>query len=404
MENNRTGVQWEPRKVLVSELIPYEKNPRKISATEFERLKDSIVEDGYHQRIIVTPDLRVIGGHQRIKALTELGFTEVEVLVPDRELTEEQFNRILVRDNVEYGIWDIDGVGDLMPVADLIALGVDEKTTKKLCQVELVGGQDPDDVPEIAEQPFSRRGDVWLCGGHRVVCGDATDPADIALALGGRQADMLLTDPPYNVNYEGKTKDALKIEGDKQADDIFRQFLERAFNQAQTGMKAGAAFYIWHASSEAANFYVAAKDSGLGVRQCLIWVKNSMVMGRRDYHWRHEPCLYGWKDGAAHKWQADRRQTTVLEFDRPTKNQEHPTMKPVELFKYLLGNSSIPDDLVLDPFLGSGTTIIAAHAMGRVACGTEIDPRYVDVIVRRWQKFSGMIARREHDGAEMPNE
>lgn len=206
------------------------------------------------------------------------------------------------------------------------------------------------------------------------------------------EADLWLTDPPYNVNYEGKTEDALKIENDSMGDADFRQFLVGAYKAADGVMRPGAVFYIWHADSEGANFRGAAKDVGWRVRECLIWNKNSMVLGRQDYQWKHEPCLYGWKEGAAHSWYSDRKQTTVLEFDRPVRNGEHPTMKPLALFAYQMQNSTKEGDVVLDSFGGSGTTLIVAEQTGRKARVMELDPHYCDVIIARWEKATGKEA------------
>ena len=213
-----------------------------------------------------------------------------------------------------------------------------------------------------------------------------------------KPADILLTDPPYNVSYEGKTKEALQIENDSQNDGEFSEFLITAFSLCFNHMKSGSVFYIWHADSEGYNFRKAIKDNGEIVRQCLIWNKQTMVMGRQDYHWKHEPCLYGWKKGAAHGWHSDRKQTTVLEFNRPFRSKDHPTMKPVELFAYLLKNSSRQKDTVIDPFLGSGTTLIAAEQLGRECYGMEISPQYCDVIIERWQNLTGQKAKRVRDG------
>ena len=209
---------------------------------------------------------------------------------------------------------------------------------------------------------------------------------------------MLLTDPPYNVAYEGKTADALTIQNDSMSDASFRTFLRDAFAAADAAMKPGAVFYIWHADSEGFNFRGACQDVEWKVRQCLVWRKNSMVMGRQDYHWRHEPCLYGWKGGAGHLWASDRKQTTILDFDRPTRSLEHPTMKPVALFEYQLLNNTKGGDLCLDLFGGSGTTLIACEKNGRYARVMELDPKYCDVIVRRWQAFTGKRAVLESTG------
>lgn len=203
------------------------------------------------------------------------------------------------------------------------------------------------------------------------------------------KVDLLITDPPYNVDYEGKTEDALTIENDSMSNDDFREFLFLAFNAADSVMKEGAAFYIWHADSEGYNFRGACFDNGWQVRQCLIWNKNCMVMGRQDYQWKHEPCLYGWKSGAAHSWYNDRSQTTVMDFNKPSRNGEHPTMKPVELFAYQINNSSKEHDVVLDIFGGSGTTLIACEQLNRSCYTMELDPKYCDVIIKRWENLTG---------------
>lgn len=221
------------------------------------------------------------------------------------------------------------------------------------------------------------------------MCGDSTMIDDVEKLMDGQKADILVTDPPYNVDYEGKTKDKLKIENDKQDDESFRQFLTDAFSAADIVMRPGAAFYIWHADSEGYNFRGACKDAGWKVRQCIIWNKNSMVMGRQDYQWKHEPCLYGWKEGAGHFWNSDRKQTTVIDFERPSKSDLHPTMKPIGLYDYEIKNNTKSGDIVLDLFGGSGTAIMACEQNGRKGFVMELDPHYVDVIINRWEKFTG---------------
>ena len=230
------------------------------------------------------------------------------------------------------------------------------------------------------------------------MCGDSTRIDSLEELCEGVLVDMWLTDPPYNVAYEGKTKEALTIQNDKMGDEEFRQFLSESCVAANSVMKEGAVFYIWHADLEGYNFRGAVNDAGWKVRQCLIWNKQSMVMGRQDYHWKHEPCLYGWKDGAAHLWAADRKQTTVMEFDRPNRNAEHPTMKPVDLFEYQILNNTKGSDLVLDSFAGSGTTVIACEKNGRNARLMELDPKYCDVIIKRWQDYTGQKATLEDNG------
>jgi DNA modification methylase len=237
---------------------------------------------------------------------------------------------------------------------------------------------------------------------HRVMCGDSTDHKSISALMNGDLADLFLTDPPYNVSYSGGVLSSEKrtIQNDDMEDKEFRSFLVSAFSAAHDVMREGASFYIWHADSEGYNFRGAMSDADLKVRQCLIWAKQSLVLGRQDYQWKHEPCLYGWKAGAAHSWYSDRTQTTVLEFDRPTKSELHPTMKPINLLEYQIGNSSEEAQIVLDLFLGSGSTLIASERLGRRCCGIELEPKYVDVIVKRWQDFTGQIAVLESTGKQ----
>jgi site-specific DNA-methyltransferase (adenine-specific) len=335
-------------------------------------------------------------------------------------LTEAQKRAYVIADNrlaLNSG-WDTEMLK--VEFADLQELGFDLELTgfdldeikELLAPVGTEGLTDPDDAPPLPEHPRTVPGDIWVMGKHRLLCGDSTSMDDLAKLTDGQLVDMWLTDPPYNVAVQGgnhgdpERKNGLKIMNDKMPDEQFRQFLRDAYTAADTVMKPGAVFYIWHADSEGYNFRGAAKDAGWAVRQCLIWKKSSIVMGRQDYHWKHEPCLYGWKEGAGHLWAADRKQTTILEFDRPSKNGEHPTMKPVALFEYQLLNNTKGGDQVLDSFGGSGTTLIAAEKNGRVARIMELDPKYCDVIVKRWQDFTGKIATHAETGepfAEVTN-
>jgi site-specific DNA-methyltransferase (adenine-specific) len=278
-------------------------------------------------------------------------------------------------------------------------LGFDPKEIAALLDPEVVEGlTDEDAVPEVPEEAKTRLGDIYLLGKHRLMCGDSCSVTDMEKLCNGQLVDMWLTDPPYNVAVQGgnhanpERKNGLKILNDKMPDEEFRQFLRDAYVTADLVMKPGAVFYIWHADSEGYNFRGAAKDAGWAVRQCLIWKKSSIVMGRQDYHWKHEPCLYGWKEGAGHLWSTDRKQTTILEFDRPSRNGEHPTMKPVVLFEYQMLNNTKGGDIVLDSFGGSGTTMLAAEKHGRHARLMELDPKYCDVIVKRWEDFTGKKA------------
>lgn len=392
----------EKRKI--DELIPAIYNPRKdltINDAEYKKIKRSIETFGYVDPIIVNERTGVIvGGHQRLKVLKDLGYEEIEVSVVN--LDEKQEKALNVALNKISGEWDFKLLKDLLEELDVGGFDV-ELTGFDMDEIEDLMTQffDEDDEIEeddfnveeaIPEEPITKRGDIWQLGRHRLMCGDSTNIEHMKRLIGKEKVDMLLTDPPYNVNYEGKTDEALKIENDSMDDAEFRSFLKDAFSVADGVMREGAVFYIWHADLEGYNFRGAVKDVGWQVRQCLIWNKNSMVIGRQDYHWKHEPCLYGWKDGAAHLWCNDRKQTTVLDFDRPTKNIEHPTMKPVKLFDYLIKNNTKPNDIILDSFAGSGTTLIACEQNGRVARLMELDPKYCDVIIKRWEEFTGKQA------------
>jgi len=268
------------------------------------------------------------------------------------------------------------------------------------------GLTDEDAVPEVPTVPVTVDGDVWLLGRHRLMCGDSTSIDAVERLCDGQLVDMWLTDPPYNValgfdetpeqaKKRNRRTDGLTVKNDKMDNDDFRQFLRDSYSAADACMKAGAVFYIWHADSEGYNFRGAASDIGWKVRQCLIWRKSSLVMGRQDYHWMHEPCLYGWKEGAGHLWASDRKQTTIFDFGKPSRNGEHPTMKPVELFEYQMLNNTKGSDTVLDSFGGSGTTAIACEKHGRMARLMELDPKYCDVIIKRWQEFTGQAATLE---------
>jgi DNA modification methylase len=393
-------------------LVPYERNARTHSPEQVAQIVASIQEFGFTNPLLVGGADGILAGHGRLAAAKDMGLAEVPVIVLNH-LSAEQRRAYILADNklaLNAG-WDEEllrlELGDLqLAEFDLSLIGFsDEELADLLPEVEQLPPEDADAdaVPEAPQDPITKPGDVWLLGKHRLMCGDSTSIEAIETLTGGG-VDMWLTDPPYNVAYEGKTKDALKIKNDSMADETFRQFLRDAYVAADTAMKAGAVFYIWHADSEGYNFRGAAKDAGWKVRQCLVWKKQTLVMGRQDYHWKHEPCLYGWKDGAGHLWASDRKQTTILEFDRPTSSQEHPTMKPVALFEYQLLNNTKGGDKVLDSFGGSGTTMIAAEKNGRIACLMELDPRYCDVIVKRWQQFTGKTATLEATGEPFPAE
>ena len=367
----------------VKDLKPYEKNAKKHDKTQIANVAESIKRFGFAQPLVVDKDNVLIIGHCRLLAAKQLKLREVPVVRMD-DLTEEEVKQLRLLDNkLNESDWDFDLLMDEVGELDFDGFDLDWGF-KELEESAVVEDEAPE--PDMENPPISKLGDVWLLGKHRIMCGDSTNEDDVAKLMNGESADLLVTDPPYNVDYEGGT--GMKIQNDSMSDENFRSFLKDAFTNAINSMKAGAAFYIWHADSEGFNFRTACKEVGLQIRQCLIWQKNSMVMGRQDYQWKHEPCLYGWKEGAGHKWNADRKQTTILEFDRPTKSDLHPTMKPVNLISYQVRNSSEQGDLVLDLFGGSGSTLMACEQLGRTCYTMEYDPRYADVIVKRWENFT----------------
>lgn len=384
------------QQVKIEKVKPYDKNPRKNKAA-VDYVANSIKEFGFQQPIVVDKDMVVIAGHTRLKAAKKLKIKEVPVVIADN-LTEEQVKAYRLADNktAEKAEWDFDLLTDeLLSLQeldfDMEQFGFDFDFSEDEEAVE-----DDNWEADVPEEPISKRGDIWVLGRHRLMCGDSTDAADVALLMDGNKADMLLTDPPYNVDYTGKASElkTKKIESDKMEDSAFQDFLTSAFSNAEENMKAGGVFYIWHAGLEGPNFMTACKRVGFQVRQILIWNKDSLAMGRQDYQWKHEPCLYGWKDGASHLWASDRKQTTVLDFEKPQKNRLHPTMKPIKLFDYQIKNNTKGDDIVLDLFGGSGTTIMAAEQNGRRGFVMEYDPKFVDVIVDRWEQFTGMKAKK----------
>ena len=388
----------------VSALVPYARNSRTHSPEQISQIAASIKEWGFTTPILVDTDGQIIAGHGRLLAAQKLGLDEVPTMTAEG-WTDAQKKAYVIADNklaLNAG-WDnamlaveMQELGELGFDLDLTGFAKDE--IGALFPNETTGLTDEDAVPEVPAVPVTNEGDVWLLGRHRLMCGDSTSIDHLERLCDGQLVDMWLTDPPYNVAYEGGTKEKLTIKNDSMGNDAFRQFLRDAYSAADAVMKKGAVFYIWHADSEGYNFRGAAADIGWAIRQCLIWKKSSLVMGRQDYHWQHEPCLYGWKDGAAHLWATDRKQTTILEFSKPSRNGEHPTMKPVELFEYQMLNNTKGSDLVLDSFAGSGTTAIACEKHSRMARLMELDPKYCDVIIKRWQDYTGQAATLEATG------
>ncbi len=382
--------------VKIEKLIPYRNNARTHSDEQVEKIAKSMREFGFINPVLVDGKFNIIAGHGRVLGAKKLGMKEVPCLFIE-DLTEEQKRAYIIADNrlAEDAGWDKEMLK--IELEELQNLNFDISLTGfemddfdfGMDETEVIEDEFDETVPE---EPKSKKGEIYKLGKHYLMCGDSTDINDVEKLMNGAKVDLFLTDPPYNVDYQGGT--GLTIQNDNMDEDTFREFLKVSFFNANTVMKEGAVFYIWHADSEGYNFRGACHDIGWKVRQCLIWCKNTLVMGRQDYHWKHEPCLYGWKEGASHLWASDRRQTTVLEFDRPSVSKEHPTMKPVGLFDYLIKNNTKKDDVVLDLFAGSGTTVIACEQNGRVAYSMELDPRYVDVIIARWEKLTGEQAER----------
>lgn len=378
------GETMKTKMLYLWEIIPYENNPRK-NDDAVKAVAESIKQCGYIAPIVVDENNIILAGHTRFKALKMLGKEKISV-IQAVGLTEDQKKKYRLLDNKtsEIAEWDLDMLAEELEGLDFDGFDFDWDVLKEMDEVI----EDEYEKP-VPNQPKSKQGQVYILGRHRLMCGDATSKQDVDVLMNGMKADMLLTDPPYGVNYTGKTKDSLKIKNDDIQDEELENFLFESFSSAVYAMKPGAVFYIWHPELKSHIFRNACQKSGLAVRQALVWVKNSMVIGRQYYQWKHEPCLYGWKDGAKHLWASDRKQTTVLNFDKPSKNKEHPTMKPISLFDYQMKNNTKGGDIVLDLFSGSGTTIMAAEQNGRVAYCMELDPKYVDVIIDRWETFTG---------------
>ncbi|KVH51192.1 hypothetical protein WJ39_08545 [Burkholderia diffusa] len=389
----------------VTALVPYERNARTHTPAQVALIAASIREWGFTNPVLIDEANRILAGHGRLLAAQSLGMAEVPCVVLSG-MTDTQRRAYILADNqlaLRAG-WDNEllalELGALRDAGfDLAMTGFEDDALERLLgPTGNLGLTDADDVPDSPAEPVSRPGDLWQCGQHRVLCGDALQAADMDRLMDGRAADLTVTDPPYNVAYVGKAKRRLSIANDAMSSDAFYRFLLLGFARMLAASRAGAPVYVFHADLEGANFRRAFTDAGFTLAQCCVWAKPSFVLGRHDYHWQHEPCIYGWKPGAAHRWHGDRKQSTLWTFDRPARSDAHPTMKPVALIEYLVTNSSRANDVVLDPFGGSGTTLIACTRTGRIARLVELEPRYCDVIVQRWQAFTGEHAIRETDG------
>lgn len=374
----------------VSDLIPAKYNPRKDlkpGDKEYEKIKNSITEFGYVDPIIINSDNTIIGGHQRLKVLRDLGYTEVDCVVIEIDKTKEKALNIAL--NKISGEWNVELLKDLIDDLkesnfDIEFTGFDPPELDELFS-ELHNKdvkEDDFDVDEVLKEPaISRLGDLWLLGRHRLICGDSTAEETYKLLMDGKKANLTVTDPPYNVAYEAK---AGKIQNDDMKDDEFYNFLLTAFTNIYNVMENDASIYVFHADTEGLNFRKAFVDAGFYLSGVCIWAKQSLVLGRSPYQWKHEPILFGWKKDGRHRWYSDRKQSTVWNFDRPSKNDLHPTMKPVALCAYPIQNSSMSNCIVLDPFGGSGSTLIACEQTNRICYSIELDEKYTDVIIKRY--------------------
>lgn len=372
----------------VSELIPYVRNARTHSEAQVSQIAASIREFGFLSPILVAEDNTILAGHGRIAAALKLGLKKIPC-VKENHLTETQKRAYIIADNklsLNAG-WD----SELLAVElselegadfNLDLLGFDEAELSSIFDADKDVSDDDFDVEKELEEPcFSKTGDMWTLGKHRVICGDATKLETFKTLLEDTKVNLVVTDPPYNVNYEGS---AGKIKNDNMEDDKFYQFLFNSFVNMEQAMADDASIYVFHADTEGLNFRKAFQDAGFYLSGCCIWKKPSLVLGRSPYQWQHEPCLYGWKKKGKHKWYAGRKETSVWEFEKSKKNADHPTMKPIALLAYPIKNSSMTNSLVLDPFAGSGSTLIACEQTGRICYAIELDEKYCDVIVKRY--------------------
>ncbi len=365
----------------LSKIKPYEKNAKKHPAAQVKKVAASIQEFGFNQPIVLDENNVIIVGHGRYEAAKLLGLTEVPVV--QAKLTQEQANAYRLADNkLNESEWDMGLV-----IEELKGLSNEMLDLTGFDSDLIIEPDDKDDeVPELPEEPISKLGDIYQLGNHRVMCGDSTSIEDVEKLMGGMKADLLHTDPPYGIDYEGGSKKREKIASD--AIDIYPFYYTVLVNCLAVS-KNGASAYIWHASSETHNAINAFIDAGWDYKQYIIWNKHNSTFGRQDYHWKHEPAIYGWAKNGSHSWHGDRKQTTVWDIERPSKSDSHPTMKPIDLCQKAILNSSKSEDIVLDIFLGSGSTLIASEKTGRICYGMELDPKYVDVIIKRWEDYTG---------------
>jgi len=386
-------IEWTEKRIALKDLKPYPRNPRRISKQAFERLKKSLRALGYHQRIVCQPDGTIAGGHQRLEALKELGFDSVACLVPSRTLTDKEFQQLMVQDNLNFGEFDFDILGADFDLGDLVEWGMDEKLLVGFETEKKEFLTDEDEVPEAADKPKSVLGDVWLLGKHRLMCGDCTLSTNAARLFGELKPNLMVTDPPYGVNYDPTRTSNNKNKAGKVLND------DRADWTEAWSLFTGDVAYVWHANLFTSTVLSSLENCGFEHRAMIIWAKDRMTFGRGHYHWQHEPAWYVVRKGKNGNWCGGRDKTTLWQIKaREDNGHGHGTQKPVECMKRPIENNSNIGDLVYDPFLGSGTTLIAAEKTGRICLGFELNPIYCDVIIKRWQAFTGLKAVHEQSG------
>lgn len=396
----------EVKMISVNDVVPYENNPRK-NDDAVDEVATSIKAFGFKNPIIVDKNMVIIAGHTRLKAALKLGLTMVPVIVAE-DLSDDQANALRLADNktAELAKWDKKKLEEELKQINWELLGIDMTDVGFndifASEFQEVVDDDFDEGQYLSDEPHSKQGDIYLLDDNRVMCGDSTDPEQVKTLMDGKLADMVFTDPPYNVNYEGS--DGQSIQNDDMGDEEFHSFLLLVFKNLIDSIKEGAPTYVCHADSEGLNFRSAFKEAGFKLAQCLVWIKNSFTIGRQDYQWQHEPILYGWKPGAGHYFVDDRSQATAWFYDKPKKNDLHPTMKPLELVGQAINNSSLVGQLVLDLFGGSGSTLIASYKSKRTCYSMELDEKYADVIVKRYIKNKGSYENcyLVRDGAKVP--
>lgn len=380
----------------IDELIPYANNARTHSKDQINKLRSSLREFGFINPILIDKDYNILAGHGRVMAAREEGIKEVPCVLVEH-LTEAQKKAYILADNrlaMDAG-WDdellaleLENLKELD--FDIDFTGFDAAEIDELfSNIHDKDVQDDDfDVDAaLEEESISKQGDIWLLGRHRLICGDSTKAETYEKLMDGKKANLCVTDPPYNVNYTAGSENERKIKNDNMEDKNFYEFLLASFKNIFNSLENGAAAYVFHADTEGLNFRKAFKDAGFHLANVCIWAKQSLVLGRSDYQWQHEPILYGWKPTGKHRWYADRKQTTIWNFDRPTKSELHPTMKPVPLVAYPIQNSSMSNCIILEPFAGSGSTLIACEQIGRICYAIELDEKYADVIVKRYIEY-----------------